>query len=157
MGMPLLRGRDFSEQDKEDAPPVAIIDEQLAHKAFGDGNPLGQRIRFGVVTDRTPWIEIVGVIGHIRAGSLEADPRPQVYWPGAQQRLEAQQTSYRSALVVRTAGHPESLTSAIVEQIHKENPDQPVYDVRSMEDWLNQSLQSRNLLTGLVTLFGGAS
>lgn len=157
MGIPLIRGRDFSEQDKEGAPPVAIIDEQLARKAFGEGNPLGQRIRFGVVTDRTPWIEIVGVVGHIRAGSLETDPRPQVYWPGAQPRPEAQQTPYRGALVVRAAGHPESFTSAIVEQIHRENPDQPVYDVRSMEDWLGQSLQSRHLLTGLVTLFGAAS
>jgi len=157
MGMPLIRGRDFSERDKEGAPPVAIIDEQLARSVFGHGNPLGQRIRFGVITDRTPWIEIVGVVGHIRAGSLETDPRPQVYWPGAQPRPEAQQTPYRSALVIKTAGHPESFASAVVEQLHRENPDQPVYDVRSMEDWLDQSLQSRHLLTGLVTLFGGSA
>ena len=45
----------------------------------------------------------------------------------------------------------------MVEQIRKENPDQPVYDVRSLKDWVDQSLQSRNLLTGLVTLFGGSS
>lgn len=157
MGIPLVRGRDFSEHDKEDAPPVGIIDEQLARRVFGSANPVGQRFRFGVITDRTPWIEIVGVVGHIRAGSLETDPRPQVYWPKAQPRPEAQRTQERAALVVRTAGHPESFASAVVEQIHQENPDQPVYDVRSMEDWLEQSLQSRNLLTGLVTLFGGSA
>jgi len=157
MGIPLLRGRDFTAQDKEGAPPVAIIDEQLARRAFGDGNPLGKRIRFGVISDQTPWIEVVGVVGHIRAGSLETDPSPQMYWPVAQQRKETQFGQHRVALVVKTVSLPESFTSAVVEQIQKENPDQPVYDVRSMEEWLDRSLQSRNLMTGLVTLFAGSA
>jgi predicted permease len=157
MGIPLIRGRDFSEQDKEGAPPVAIIDEKMALTVFGNGDPLGKRIRFGVITNSTRWIEIVGVVGHIRNDSLETDPRSQLYWPKAQQRPEAMQAQDRSALVVRTDGRPESFAAAVVEQIHRENPDQPVYDVRSMGDWLDRSLQSRNLLTGLVTLFGGSS
>jgi predicted permease len=157
LGIPLRGGRDFTELDKEGAPLVAIIDEQLARKSFGDANPLGQRIRFGAITPAMPWVEIVGVAGHIHAGSLETDPTPQLYWPGAQQRLELQGGQYRVGLAVKTLGQPESFTSAIVEQIQKENPDQPVYDVRSMEDRLDQSLQARRLLTGLVTLFGGAA
>jgi putative ABC transport system permease protein len=157
MGIPLIRGRDFSEADKEGAPPVAIIDEQLARKAFGNADPLGKRLRFGVVTSSSPWIEIVGVAGHIRNDSLENDPRPQIYWPNAQPRPEAQQTLERGALVVRTAGQAESFSSAIIGQIHQVNPDQPVYDVRSMNDWLDRSLQSRHLLTRLVTLFGISS
>ena len=158
MGIPLIRGRDFSEQDKEGSPSVGIIDEQLARVVFGNGDPLGKRFRFGVITRGTPWIEIVGVVGHIRNDSLETDPRPQIYWPEAQQTSEANRTyKDRGALVIRTAGHPESFTSAVVEQIHGENPDQPVYDVHSMEDWLDRSLQSRNLLTGLVMLFGGSA
>jgi putative ABC transport system permease protein len=59
--------------------------------------------------------------------------------------------------VVRTIRRPEMFTSAVVEQIHKENSDQSVYDVRSMETRLDRTLQSRNLLTGLVTLFGGSA
>ena len=157
MGIPLIRGRDFTEHDKEGAPPVAIIDEQLGRKVFGDENPLGKRIRFAVITDKTPWIEIVGVVGHIRSLSLETDLRPQLYWPKAQLRTETQRSQDRGTLVIRTAGRPESFASAVVEQIHKENPDQPVYDVRSLKDWVDQNLQSRNLLTGLVTLFGGSS
>jgi len=156
-GIPLIRGRDFTERDNEGATPVAVIDEQLARRSFGDGNPLGSRIRFGALTESSPWIEIVGVVGHIRTGSLETDPRPQLYWPKAQQRPETQRTQDRAALVVRTAGRPESFTSAVVDQIHIEDPDQPVYDIRSMGDLLDQSLQSRNLLTGLVTLFGGSA
>jgi putative ABC transport system permease protein len=157
MGIPLIRGRDFTERDKEGAPPVAIIDEQLARKVFGNEDPLGRRIRFAVITDRTPWIEIVGVVGHIRSASLETDPRLQVYWPKAQLRPETQRQLESGTLVVRTAGRPESFSSAVVEQIQKENPDQPVYDVRSMQDRLDQSLQSRNLMTGLVSLFGGSA
>jgi predicted permease len=157
MGIPLIRGRDFTEHDKEGAPPVAIIDEQLARRVFGNEDPLGKRIKFAVITDRTPWIEIVGVVGHIRSVSLETDPRLQVYWPKAQLRPETQRSQERGTLVVRTVGRPESFTSAVVEQIQKENPDQPVYDVRTMEDRIDQSLQSRNLLTGLVALFGGSS
>jgi predicted permease len=152
MGIPLLRGRDFSEQDKADAPPVGIIDERLARRMFGDADALGKRFQAAVgVTEYSPWIEIVGVVSHTRSESLETDPRPQMYWPLAQQPQD------RGALVVRTAGHLESLTSAIVEQIHSENQDQPVYDVRAMGGWLDRSLQSRNLLTALVTLFGGSA
>ncbi len=157
LGIPLRRGRDFSEQDKEDASPVGIIDEQLARKVFGREEPLGKRFKFGVITDKTPWIEVVGVVGHIKSISLEADYRPQVYWPKAQPRPEVQRTQERATLVVRTISHPASFTSAVVEQIQKENPEQPVYDVRSMEDRLDQSLQPRYFLTGLVTLFGVAA
>ena len=60
-------------------------------------------------------------------------------------------------LVVRTAGHPESFASAVVERIRSENPEQTVYNVRSMEEWKKQSLGTRNLVTGLVGMFGGAS
>jgi predicted permease len=151
LGIPLIRGRDFTEHDREGAPAVGIIDEQLARRVLGDEDPLGKRFRFSRGAPTTQWREIVGVVGHIKGDSLETDLRPQAYSP------EAQQTLDRGALVVRTSGRPESFASAVVEQIHKENPDQPVYDVRSMEAQLDRSLQSRNLLTGLVTLFGGAS
>jgi putative ABC transport system permease protein len=151
LGIPLIRGRDFTEYDREGAPAVGIIDEQLARSVFGEENPLGKRFRFSRGGPTTQWREIVGVVGHIKTDSLEADLRPQAYSP------EAQQTLDRGALVVRTVGRPETFTSAVVEQIHKENPDQPVYDVRSMETRLDRSLQSRNLLTGLVTLFGGSA
>jgi putative ABC transport system permease protein len=151
MSIPLIRGRNFSEYDKAGAPRVCLIDEQLARTVFGGADPLGKRLRFGVVKPDTPWVEIVGVVGHVRNESLETDPRPQVYWPLAQQSQD------RAALVVRTAGRPESVAPAVVEQIHREDPQQPVYDVRSMREWLDMSFQSRNLLTWMVTLFGASS
>jgi ABC-type antimicrobial peptide transport system permease subunit len=91
------------------------------------------------------------VVGHILNDNLEQDPRSQVYWP------ETQHTQDRGALVVRTVGNAETCTKAVVEQIRKENPDQPVYDVRTMNEWIQKTLQRRTLLTGMVALFGGAS
>lgn len=151
MGIPLVRGRAFTDDDKQGAPRVGIIDEQLARMVFRDADPLAKRMRFGVVTESTPWVEIVGVVGHIRNESLETDPRPQVYWPVAQQSLD------RGALVVRTAGRPETFVASVVEQIQQENPDQPVYDVHTMKAEVHRSLQSRNLLTGLMALLSGSS
>ncbi|HTU46899.1 MAG TPA: ABC transporter permease [Bryobacteraceae bacterium] len=152
MGMRLIKGRDFSEADNDHAPRVGIIDEQLSGKVFGQADPLGKRCRFATgATTMSPWIEIVGVVGHIRNDNLETDPRPQIYWP------EAQVTQDRGALVIRTAGKPEAYASALIAQIHKVNPDQPLYDVLPMADWLEQSLRSRKLLAGLITVFGGSS
>jgi putative ABC transport system permease protein len=148
IGIPLIRGRIFSDQDKT---PTGLIDEQLAKRVFGKESPLGKRFRFSLQGFDVSWVEIVGVVGHIRNDGLESDPRPQAYWP------ETVRAQDRAALVVRTAGQPESFTTAVVERIHNENPEQPVYDVRSMEAWIDRSLQSRNLLTGLVTFFGAAS
>ena len=58
---------------------------------------------------------------------------------------------------MRTVGRPERYTQAVVEQIRKEDPDQPVYDIRTMDQWVGRTLETRTLLTGMVALFGGAS
>ncbi len=151
IGIPLLKGRLFTERDRADSPAVGLIDEQLARRVFGDVDPIGKRFRLWAGENLGPWTEIVGVVGHVLNDSLEKDTRPQVYW------LEAQRTQDRGALVVKTAGRPESFTQAVVEQIRAEDPDQTVYDVRSMDQWVAQNLESRDLTTGLVGLFAAAS
>jgi len=153
IGIPLQQGRLFTVNDREGSPGVGLIDERMARRVFGAEDPVGKRFRRYLpgLAKQDPWSEIIGVVGHVLNESLERDLRPQVYWP------ETQRTQDRAALVVRTVGHPESYSQAVVDQIRKEDPQQPVYDVRSMEEWLNRTLQSRSLLTGTVALFGGAS
>jgi putative ABC transport system permease protein len=150
-GIPILRGRTFRDTDRDGAPLVAIIDQQFAVEVFGAADPLGRRVRISAGSLHGPWTEIVGVAGHIRNEGPDRDVRPQIYWP------LAQRTQDRMVLVVRTAGRPESFTPAVVEQIHRENPGQPVYDVRSMQQWLDRNLQPRHVTTVLVSLFGIAS
>ena len=153
IGIPLKQGRLFVDSDRAQSPAAGLIDERMAHRVFGSGNPVGKRFRRYLpgLPQQDPWAEIVGVVGHILNDNLEQDVRPQVYWP------ETQRTQDRGALVVRTVGHAELYAPAVVEQIRKEDPDQPVYDVRSMEQWVGRTLQTRTLLTGMVALFGGAS
>jgi predicted permease len=153
IGIPAKQGRLLSDVDRAQSAPVGLIDERLARRVFGSENPVGKRFRRYLpgLSQQDPWSEIVGVVGHILNDSLERDPRPQVYWP------ETQRTQDRGALVVRTSGQPDLYTHAVVEAIRKEDPEQPVYDVRSMEQWVDRTLQTRALLTGAVTLFGGAS
>jgi len=151
MGIPLLRGRTFTWNDSDHAPLVVIIDDALARREFGAANPLGRRLRVQFGNLHEDWFEIVGVTGHIRNDSPEAEGNSQIYYP------EAQRTQDRAALVVRTARDPAEFTSAVIRQIHAEDSNQPVYDVRTTREWLERTVQSRNLVTSLITLFGIAS
>jgi hypothetical protein len=94
--------RTFREDDTADHPPVGIIDERLARQIFGNESPLGKRFRISIAPGM-PWLEVVGVAGHVRHEALDRDPRPQVYWP------YAQRTEDRLATVIRTAGDPASM------------------------------------------------
>jgi putative ABC transport system permease protein len=155
IGIPVKQGRLFQDSDRPQSMRVGLIDERLATRVFGPGSPIGKRFRRYLPTfsqqDQDPWTVIVGVVGHILNDNLEQDLRPQVYWP------ETQRTQDRGALVVRTIGSPGTYVHAVVAQIRKEDRDQPVYDVRTMKQWVDRTLQRRTLLTGLVALFGGAS
>jgi predicted permease len=153
MGIPLKQGRAFSDADRTTGPRVGVIDDAMARRVYGKVSPVGKPFRRDIPgnTEQEPWTEIIGVVGHVLNDSLEKDLRPQVYWP------ESQSTQDRGALVVKTAGRPESYAAMVTEQIRKVDPDQPVYQVRSMNDWVAMSMQSRRLITGVSSLFGMAS
>ncbi len=150
MGIPLKQGRLFTGTDRDGVPPVGLIDETIARRVFGDESPVGKRFRrsapAGAQQDR--WVEIVGVVGHVLSDSLENDFRPQVYWP------VSQSTQDRGALVARTAGPPASYGAAIREQIRQLDADQPVYEVRTMREWVARSQRPRSLTTALGSMFG---
>jgi predicted lysophospholipase L1 biosynthesis ABC-type transport system permease subunit len=154
MGIPVIRGRGLADSDRADSARVGVIDTELAKRVFGGGDPIGKRFRRSTAPghpNREPWSEIVGVVGHVRNDSLEKDVLPQVYWP------ETQRAQDRAALVIRTAGDPAAYAKAVVAEIQQENPEQPVYDVRTMRDWVARSMQTRTLTTTVVSLFGFAS
>src|SRR6185312_8764015 len=98
MRIPVLRGREFSSLDAAASTPVAIIDDALARRLFGTGDPVGRRIRQQPGDFHEDWTEIVGVVGHLRNDTPEASGRSQVYYP------ETQRAQDRAALVVRTSG-----------------------------------------------------
>ena len=143
--IPLRAGRVFTESDAADAPPVGIIDERLAKMIFRGANPIGRRFRPPVPNQ--PWRTIVGVVGHIRHDRLDDDGRPQVYWSYKQFSQD------REALVVRTQTDPAALALSVAAAIRSVDPEQPIYDARTLEAVVDRSLAQRWLQTALLGAF----
>jgi len=147
IGIPLIEGRSFTERDGTDAPRVAIIDERLAQRFWPGASPIGRRIREG----GDAWSTIVGVVGHIRHIGLDDDSDPQVYWN------YPQRTQERLALVVRTPLEPAALTPSIAAAVREVDPQQPIYDARTLETVVDRSLGQRWLQTVLLAIFAGVA
>ena len=104
---------------------MAIIDERLARSVLAGADPIGRRVRIPVMN--LPWLTIVGVVGHIRHDRLDEDARPQIYFPFKQR------TQDRMALAVRTRTDPSAIGAALVGAIRSVDPEQPVYDARTLD------------------------
>jgi ABC-type antimicrobial peptide transport system permease subunit len=94
-----------------------------------------------------PWVEVVGVVGHIRHEGLDRDPRAQIYWPFAQR------TQDRVAMVVKTAGDPAALTASIRAAIRAVDSNQPLYDVAPMSEFIARTMMAQRLNLVLVGSF----
>ncbi len=148
LGIPLVRGRFFSPQDRLKTEPVAMIDETLARQYWPNEDPLGQHIGFG---GNGPWMTIVGLVKHAKTASLEADNTEGYFYLPM-----AQSPQSNAAVVVRTASsRPESLASAMQAAIRAVDPSQPLYDLKSMEQRVDESLTGRRFLVVLLSTFAG--
>ena len=147
---PLLRGRFFTEADKADAPGVVIINEALAKKYWPAEDPLGKRITFDDPRKPNPeWITIVGIVKSLRHRGLDVDPAPEYY-------LSLAQNPQRDmVLVVRSAQDPRSLASAVRREIQSIDPDQPLANIRTLEDVTAESVAPRRMSMVLLGAFAG--
>jgi predicted permease len=149
--IPLLRGRFITESDRKDAPYVAVIDEEFVKRYFPKDNPIGRRITFGAGPDgQTQYVTIVGVVGHTKHEGLDAENRLQLYLPYAQMTQVNQ-----LAVALRTAGDPAGYVSAVRQAVRNVDRDQPISEVRTMDDLLESSLGQRRLSMTLIVLFAG--
>ena len=151
MGIKLVEGRFFDEHDTELGAPVAIVDESMAHLYWPNESALGKRAKVGGAQSTQPWMTIVGVVGHVHYASLETKSRVELYWPYAQMPYQQSQLD----LVVKTAGDPQRLAGQIEAAIHAIDPDQPVFHVRTMEEWMAESVARRKLALDLLGIFAG--
>jgi putative ABC transport system permease protein len=149
LGIPVLAGRTFREDDLPDRPAVGIIDERLARQVFGTVAAVGKRFRIALerVDVEQPWVEVVGVVGHVRHEGLDRDPRPQVYWP------YAQRTQDRVAMTITTGSDPAALVRSVGAAIRDVDPDQPLHDVRPMREVVDRTLAANRLNVLLMTAF----
>jgi len=148
VGIPLLRGRYFSDQDAMSAPKVTIISEALARIYFPHQDPLGRQLIFGFPPDNGVKREIVGVVGDVRDAALNQIPGPMMYVPFAQGPF------WGVGLVIKTSSDPYAVAHAIRQKVKEVDPDLPVTDVGWMSEAISASLIQTRLRAWLLGLFG---
>ncbi|MGH7497299.1 MAG: ADOP family duplicated permease [Gemmatimonadales bacterium] len=144
LGIPLISGRSFTEDDAPGSPEVVLINQSLARKYWGTDNPLGHRI----TTDSgKTWNTIVGVVGDVRQYSLDAGPADEMYAPFAQSPVR------QGVFLVRTTADPIAVGKRVADAVHALDPGQPVAKLRTLEQLRSDSLASPRLTALLLTLF----
>ncbi|MFZ0063159.1 MAG: ABC transporter permease [Pyrinomonadaceae bacterium] len=144
LGISLLKGRDFSDRDKSEAPAVAIVNQDLVRTYFPNEDPIGKRITF---TDGESWLSVVGVIGDVKQLSLGSHAKPEVYFPFLQA------ASPSMSLVVRTTTSPLSQVAAVKGQIREIDKDLPIEDPNTMQQLLAESVSGPRFNMLLLTVF----
>ena len=148
MAIPLIKGRLFDEHDTKDSAQVIVIDEHMARNYWPNANPIGGRIKFGS-GEKNPWMTIVGVVGSVKQYDLENEARVTFYVP-ASQGLGG--TMY---LVARTNVAPTSVAATIASQVRSMDPNVPIFDVKTMDQRLSESLARRRFAMLMLGVFAG--
>src|SRR4029078_2070987 len=154
MGMQLVSGRAFNQQDDHNHPSVAIINETFVRAHFPNENPLGRKIRVSqparVWRDQNlVWFEIVGVVRDVKSSGLQAATEPTYYLPSAQVPLQDM------TLLIRTSSEPTSIVPALRQAVASVDPDQPIANINTMEGIVSDSIARPRLNMLLMGLFGG--
>jgi putative ABC transport system permease protein len=146
MGIALLQGRPLSDRDVHDAPPVILIDEILARQYFPNENPLGRRMRL--------WgepREIVGIVSQVHHYGLEKESEPTIYAPYEQMPNKAM------AVAVRTTMDTQAVVKAVKQAVWSVDPRQPVFQIRSMDEYMSLADTAPRISTVLLGVFAGIS
>ncbi len=156
--IPLLSGRSFEPRDNADGPKVVIINETTAKRHFGSPTAaIGKRLSIwsafrGHRSDEEFMREIIGVVGDTKTGSLTGDGGMQIYVPHAQDS----QWNFMG-LVIRTAGDPAAFATTLRREVQALDKDQPIYNVRTMDDVVANSLGTRRVSMQLFAVFAIAA
>jgi putative ABC transport system permease protein len=161
MQVPLLRGRNISHTDNDDAPAVVLVNQNFVARYLRNQDPVGKRLRFGGYEELTgtdfkksPWTTIAGVIGDVKQYGLDAEQEPEVFFPYTQHRGGEVSISSRS-VVLRTAADPLAALEALRRAVRQVDKDQPIADVATMDQLISSSLSSRRLPMYLLVAFAG--
>ena len=154
LGVPLVRGRHLDERDRDGTPLTVVVNERFVARHWPDRDPIGRRIHFGAGGAAAPWMTVVGVVGDVRQLALDAPAEPEVYLPAAQVGVDAS-FFWPQHLVVRSSGNPAALAGSIRRAVAEVDPDEPVANIRSMNDVFDSELLNRNTQMTLVAVFAG--
>ncbi len=147
MKVPLISGRFFTEQDAKESAQVVIVDENMARSYWPNTDPVGKRLKRGDANSTAPWLTVAGVVANVKQYALDTDSRVALYTP------HLQSGSGSLSIVARTTTDPVSVAGAITREARTIDPNLPVYDVKTMEQWLAESLARRRFAMLSLGLF----
>jgi putative ABC transport system permease protein len=148
MKIPLARGRNFNAQDRSDAPGVVIINETLARLYFQNEDPIGKRL---LRPDGTNPREIIGVVGDVKHFGLEDEAEAYIYLPLAQNACGS------LALALRSAVDPQQMAALVRREVSALDRDQPVVDIKNMEQRIAEMMSPRRLTVFLLGIFASVA
>ncbi len=150
IGLPVLRGRGFTAEDRAGSPPVAVVSEAFAKQFFPDEDPIGRRIGAGTPEDDGfEWLTVVGVVADTRYDGLDDQPRSEAYQPLAQAPWPYM------TLVLQSSVEPMTLAEPLRQMVMEVNPSQPVAGIATMDQLMQGSLMRRRDSARLVAIFAG--
>jgi predicted permease len=147
MKIPLIRGRFFTGQDTKESARVVIVDENMARTYWPNVDPIGKRLKYGGADSTAPWMSVVGVVGSVKQYALETDSRVALYTPHLQSGAGS------LSIAVRTTADPLGLAAAVTREARALDPNLPLYDVKTMEQQLSESLARRRFAMLMLGLF----
>ncbi len=147
MGIEVMNGRAFNDHDKQGALMVCLVNETFARRFWPNEDPLGRRVKIGGAQSTAPWLTIVGVVAHVKHYGLSAQGREFIYFP------YTQTPARQMFLAVRTEGDPSNLIGSVRNEIASMDPDQPVADIRNMEQIVYGSVAQPRFNTLMLGIF----
>jgi putative ABC transport system permease protein len=151
LSIPLKSGRAFDERDTDQAQPVVIINETMARRYWPNEDPLGKRIKRGDLQSPRPWLTVVGVVGDVRHSAVNQEPKPEMFLPYQQNPVAAMH------FAVRTDADLKGIIPAARNAILSVDRDQPVSNVRSMEEVMAEANFGRRATTVLLIIFAAVA
>jgi putative ABC transport system permease protein len=152
MGIPLLQGRQFTEQDTATSPNVVVISETMARRYWPNEDPIGKRIATGRIRKPEDWIQVIGVVKDVRQFKLTIDPKPQMYLSHKQAEF-----FFPEDLVVRTDVDPTSMAATVRNAVWQIDKDQPVSNIQTMEEILADSIARQRFSMLLLAIFAAVA
>jgi putative ABC transport system permease protein len=150
LGIPLLRGRDFTDRDRTDSTPVAIVSEALAQQSFPNEDPIGRRLQCGLDGESMKWMTIVGVVGNVRQDSPASAMSAALYMPLAQHPFRANEVQ----VAIRTQVDPSSVVTPVQQIVREMNPEVAM-KFTTMNAMVGDSVAAPRFRTTLAIAFAG--
>jgi predicted permease len=147
MGIPLRKGRFFNEQDDASKPGAVLVDEYMAKQIWPGQDPIGKRIHIVELKSDNPWQTVVGVVGRVKQDTLDSDPRIAFYLP------QTQYPTRFTTVALRSRSDPSGVLIAVKNELRNLDADLPMYDVRTMQQRVDESLARRRFSMMLLAVF----